>query len=457
FYWAGGLILILLGAMAVILIRKVAGWLLSLPIVLFEDQRPAAAIKDSQKASFGHRRELAGWLVAWLAVGALASVVTTWLIGSLGRFGVSLAGDSIQMTAFTIGAVGVLTLAANALVSIFAAALFALVAVHVYRRYSGPGALPDQLADGGEIAARTGSLIPRKWLLAGGAGVILVALGATWTILSRVKMEDEVLIIAHRGSAATAPENTLAAVREAVEAGADFVEIDVQETADGEVVVFHDGDFMKTAGEAMKIWEARRADLDRIDIGSWFDKRFSAERTPTLAQVLQECKGRSKVNIELKYYGHDEDLEQRVIDIVEAEGMGDQVVVMSLKYDKVQKTKAKRPDWTYGLLTTVQLGDISKFDVDFLGVSAAGASRSFVRNAKSKGFDVYVWTVNDPFQMSSMISRGVDGIITDEPALARRTLELRAGLNPIERLLIGIGTEVGVFSLPDKLPTGDDA
>ncbi len=137
--------------------------------------------------------------------------------------------------------------------------------------------------------------------------------------------------------------------------------------------------------------------------------------------------------------------------------MGEQVVVMSLKYDKVQKTKTKRPGWTYGLLTTVQLGDISAFDVDFLGVSAAGASRRFVRSAKSKGFDVYVWTVNDPIQMSSMISRGVDGIITDDPELARRMLEFRAGLNPIQRLLIGIGTEVGVFTLPDKLPSKDEA
>ena len=457
FYWAGGFILLLLGVLAVILVQKVAGWLLALPAVLFEDLRPIAAIKDSKSASHGHRKELVGWLLAWLVLGGLASLAVTWLISSLGRSGVTLAGESIRMIAFTIGVVGVLTLAANALVSIGAAALFALVAVRVYRKYSGPGALPERLADGGELLSRTGARIPRKWLLGAAAAVILLALGATWLILSRVKMEDEVLIIAHRGSAATAPENTLASVRDAVAAGADFVEIDVQETADGEVVVFHDADFMKTAGDAIKIWEAGRADLERIDIGSWFDTKFSSERTPTLEQVLLECKGRSKVNIELKYYGHDDDLEGKVIELVERHGMADQVVVMSLKYDKVQKAKAKRPDWTYGLLTTVQLGDISNFDVDFLGVSAAGASRGFVRHAKSKGFDVYVWTVNDPIQMSSMISRGVDGIITDDPALAKRTLEFRASLNPIQRLLIGIGTEVGVFSLPTKLPSGEDA
>ncbi len=300
FYWAGGLILILLGTLASILVHKIAGWLLSLPAVLFEDLRPAAAIKDSQAASRGHRKEIVGWLIAWLLVGTIASLASTWLIGSLGRASISLAGDSMRVIAFTIGSVGVLTLVVNALISILAAALFALVAVRVYSRYSGPGALPEYLADGDEIVTRSGGRIQKKWVVGAGVAVILLAAAATWIILSRVKMEDEVLIIAHRGSAATAPENTLAAVRDAVAAGADFVEIDVQETADGEVVVFHDGDFMKTAGEPMKIWEAKRADLERIDIGSWFDTRFSSERTPTLKQVLEACKGRSKVNIELK-------------------------------------------------------------------------------------------------------------------------------------------------------------
>ena len=137
--------------------------------------------------------------------------------------------------------------------------------------------------------------------------------------------------------------------------------------------------------------------------------------------------------------------------------MADEVVVMSLKSDKVAKIKKLRPDWTYGLLTSIQLGDISSFDVDFLGVSAGGASRGFVRRAQQKGFDVYVWTVNDPYQMSAMMSRGVDGIITDEPELANRVREIRAELSPVQRLLIGIGAEVGVFKMPSRLPGDIDA
>ena len=165
-----------------------------------------------------------------------------------------------------------------------------------------------------------------------------------------VRFEDDVTITAHRGASAAAPENTMAAVERALEDGADWVEIDVQETADGEVVVFHDSDFMKLAGNDLKIWDATMADLEKIDVGSWFDERFKDERVPTLAEVLAACKGRAGVNIELKYYGHDEQLEQRVAEIVEAEEMADQVVLMSLKLDAVKKMKAASPGLASGIV-----------------------------------------------------------------------------------------------------------
>ena len=110
--------------------------------------------------------------------------------------------------------------------------------------------------------------------------------------MNRVQVEDRCDIIAH-GAPASAPENTLAAVRQAVAEQADWVEVDVQETADGEVVVFHDSDFKKLAGQDLKIWNATRADLQQIDIGGWFDPAFRGERVPTLAEVLAFCRGRS--------------------------------------------------------------------------------------------------------------------------------------------------------------------
>jgi glycerophosphoryl diester phosphodiesterase len=228
------------------------------------------------------------------------------------------------------------------------------------------------------------------------------------------------------------------------------VELDVQESADGEVVVMHDSDFMKIAGIDLKTWDATADDLADIDIGSWFDPGYASERTPLLRDVLALAKDSgSGILIELKYYGHDEMLEQRVAEVVEDAGMTDQVRAMSLKYDAVRKMKALRPDWQVGLLATATVGDLPALEADFLAVNTATASAGLVRDAREAGKEVYVWTVNDPLSMSRMASLGVSGLITDEPALAREVLEQRAALSAAERLVLALGSRLGM-SASDK-------
>jgi len=457
FLWAIGISGVLVAGLAILLGNKIVRWTLALPAVLFEDLGPRAAIRDSIADSRCHRWRIFWWIVAWLVTSALASMALTWTIGFLGRLIVPASGDTLTVVALTMGAVGLFGLTANAILSFFSASLFALLVARLYRDFSGPGSLARDLAEPGSLGDRPVFRSPRHSLLWGGALAIVASVVAALMLARSVRLEDDVLVIAHRGAALHAPENTMASVRRAIEDSTDYIEIDVQETADGEVVVFHDRDFMKTARTPLRIWESRRADLDRIDIGSWFDPVYSAERVPTLEEVLLAVRGRARVNIELKYYGQDVDLERKVIDIVERTDMVDQVVVMSLKSDKVQKIRSLRPDWTYGLLTTVSLGDPRRADVEFLAVNATTATRGFIRLAHRHGLDVYVWTVNDPYLMSAMMSRDVDGIITDDPGLARRVLEVRSQMDPVQRLLVGIGTEMGVFSMPHEEKQTDEA
>lgn len=157
---------------------------------------------------------------------------------------------------------------------------------------------------------------------------------------------------------------------------------------------------------------------------------------PTLREVLETARGRSRVVIELKYYGHNERLEERVVDIVESTGMTSDIVVMSLDQAGIRSIRALRPEWTAGLLVAKAVGDLTKVDVDFLAVNLGLAKPRFIRSAHRSGKQVYVWTVNDPTTMSSMMSLGVDGIITDEPAMAKRVLADRAGLSTAKRLLV---------------------
>ena len=256
-------------------------------------------------------------------------------------------------------------------------------------------------------------------LLAGLAAIVVAGLVGGGRALEGIRTTDRVEVIAHRGAAAARPENTMAAIERGIEDGADWIEIDVQETADGEVVVFHDSDFMRLAHVDRKIWEVTAAELRDIDLGSWFDPAYAGERAPTLRDVLAAARGRAKVVIELKYYGHDQDLEARVAALVDEFGMADQVALMSLSYPAIQKARAMRPDLRNGVLAATAVGDLAGLETDFLAVNVGLATPKLIRSAHAAGKDVYVWTVNDPLTMSRLISQGVDGLITDEPAVAR--------------------------------------
>ena len=271
------------------------------------------------------------------------------------------------------------------------------------------------------------------WGLIAGFVVALVVVNG---LIKNLEFEDRTEIMAHRGASLAAPENTMAAVRSAIDSGAQWVEIDVQETADGEVVVIHDSDLQKIGRVPLGVATSELEELQEVDIGSWFGEEFSEERIPTLDQVLRLCKDRIRVNIELKYYGAQQQLEKRVAEIVDANAMADQVVVMSLSLDGIRKMRQLRPAWTLGLLSSVAVGNLAALDVDFLALNARFASRHLIRRMHEQGKDIMVWTINDPVGMSAMASRGVDVIITDEPALAVSLMEQREQLEPAERLLM---------------------
>ena len=160
-------------------------------------------------------------------------------------------------------------------------------------------------------------------------------------------------------------------------------------------------------------------------------------------------RGEIKVNIELKYYGHEVRLEDRVVEIVEEMGMESEVVIMTFDYDVVQDLKARRPEWKIGLLSAVALGDLTRANADFFAVSTRMATPAFVRAARRAGKGVKVWTVNDPVTAFAMIARGVDDLIADDPAMIRRVLQGHAEMNEVERLIADIAILTGALAIDD--------
>jgi glycerophosphoryl diester phosphodiesterase len=205
------------------------------------------------------------------------------------------------------------------------------------------------------------------------------------------------------------------------------------------------------------VWQATKEDLADLEIGSSFAPEFSDQRVPTLREVLELAKGKSGVFIELKYYGHDVSLEQKVVDLVEETGMTDHIVIMSLNYDGVRKTAALRPDWTYGLLNAVAIGDLTRLDVNFLALTANATTVPLIRRSHKRGMKIYAWTIDDPVQMWVMMSRGVDGIITDRVALANNVKELRSEVTPVGRFIVWIAGEIGLLRGMDQNSPEDNA
>ena len=416
--------------------RRLLGWSMALPLVLFAGVKPEQAFAASEDLVAGQRmrclKALGNWLLLALLLLAIPFIFLQISLGPM----LSSSGTLVTM-ALVIGLLGSVWTLLGYLVAALNMAGFSFVIANLYRDLS------ESRADSEVIRtlATSDTRVRFGWTPGRFAMVLALLLIAEMAylmlMLRNVDMDSEVLIIAHRGAAGAAPENTMAAIQRAIADGTDWVEIDVQETRDGQVIVVHDSDFMKLAGNPMKVWEGDLAQARQIDIGSWFDPAFSEQRVPTLAEVLQVIRqSDARLVIELKYYGHDVQLEQRVVDIVEAADMADRVAVMSLKLEGVQKIQALRPKWHAGLLAVTALGDITRLDVDFLAVNQSKANAAFIRRAHNAGKTVFVWTVNDALSLSHWMSMGVDGIITDEPALARDILAQRAQLSAPERLLL---------------------
>jgi len=263
-------------------------------------------------------------------------------------------------------------------------------------------------------------------VLAGLATALLLFAGVSaWLTLQTFTDMRNVSIHAHRGVATDAPENTLAAVRAAIAAGADYLETDIQMSRDGVLVVAHDSDFSRLGGVAKKVWELSYDEIRAIPLGARNTApEFRNEVTPTLDQLLMETKGRIKLNLELKYYGdHQPDLARKVVEVVRAHDMLDQVVIQCLEYEPLLEVRKLAPEVPVGYLLSFNARRPARLDVNFLSVEKNRLDRRFVRQSHQRGQQIYAWTVNTAEDIRHQIDLDIDGVITDQSALARKTLD----------------------------------
>ncbi len=237
------------------------------------------------------------------------------------------------------------------------------------------------------------------------------------------------LVIAHRGSSGNAPENTLVSFRKAIEMGADFIELDIHLSKDGELIVMHDETVNRTTNGKGKIRELTLAEIKGLDAGSWFNEEFKGVVVPTLGEVLELTKLVStsktkegfprlcKILIEVKgtsqkYPG----IEKKLLDLLINNNSLSQCIIQSFdpgilgQLNKLDSSLNLHLLVIGGLFPKKIPSYIKAINPNFHFATEKKINKLHLQNRK-----IFVWTVNEEKKMKKMIEAGVDGVISNYP------------------------------------------
>jgi glycerophosphoryl diester phosphodiesterase len=259
----------------------------------------------------------------------------------------------------------------------------------------------------------------------------------------RLLRMERPLVIAHRGYSALAPENTLPAFKAAVEAGADLVELDYHHSSDAVPIVIHDSTLDRTTdavarwgGKDLLIRSRTSEELRRLEAGLWFESPMRGVALPLLTEAIDAIQRGSVALIE-----HKSGDALTCAQLLRARDLVNQVVVQSFDWAYLSDFHRIEPRQVYGALGPPkrwegrELADeekaLSRAWVDRVGTIGARVivwnnqvTREAVEMAHSRRMKVWIYTVNDPLEAKALLSLGIDGIITDNPAMLWRVLAL---------------------------------
>lgn len=226
------------------------------------------------------------------------------------------------------------------------------------------------------------------------------------------------LLVAHRGASGVAPENTLPAIEAALAAGVDAVEVDVQRTADGVLVLAHDDTWMRTTGNPADVRDLDWRLVSQLDAGSWFEARYRGTAPPRLDDVLEVIRGRAALDLEIKSPERDGGLAAAVVDCVRAHAMQDDVLLTSFDHACIDALAASVDDFVLGYIASRPLREgHPRVDVRAYAADVLLAAPGMAAVERARGSRVFAWTVDDEATTGQLLRIGVDAIVTNQPAL----------------------------------------
>jgi glycerophosphoryl diester phosphodiesterase len=234
---------------------------------------------------------------------------------------------------------------------------------------------------------------------------------------------DMIKITSHRGFSKDVPENTIPAIEKSMEEQADYIEIDVRQTKEGELVLLHDENLRRTTGVNKCIWNVTYAEISELDAGKWLDEAYAGTKIPTLREVFELCKGKININMDLKYDKHTKELGKSVAALIDEYDMENQCVISSSDLTLLEQVKASNSKIRTGYITyRIEQNYYDNENIDFFSLNSYFITENLLQTVHEHGKEIHVWTVNTKHELERMKNLGVDNIITDNPSFAKQVL-----------------------------------
>lgn len=237
---------------------------------------------------------------------------------------------------------------------------------------------------------------------------------------------NDIVIVGHRGGGGfNIPENSISSIQNSIQYGAQYVEIDVQRTKDGRYIINHDKNFNRLAGEKRASYEMTLDEIKLLDIGKNYPI-YKGERVVTLEELLDYCKGKIGIYVELKGLTADKKMADEVIKLIEEKDMKDEIIIMSLDYNLIKYVNQNYDYIKTGFVYFLALGDVGTFEADYIILEEDAATDKALEKIHYADKKAVVWTVNKLDSMNKFAASDVDAIITDDVRQMKEIMKRRS-------------------------------
>ncbi|PDY92036.1 glycerophosphoryl diester phosphodiesterase membrane domain-containing protein [Bacillus toyonensis] len=250
-------------------------------------------------------------------------------------------------------------------------------------------------------------------------GIITAGMVVAFIVTFISNSYKEPIIMAHRGYISKGVENTKEAVQGAIDAKADYAEIDVLQTKDGELAVIHDLKLKRLANANVHVSDLTMDELRQLTLSQ---DGFSGQIS-TLDEIIKLAKGKIKLNIEVKLHGGEKDFVNKVLKAIKDNEFEKQCVIQTLHYPLIKEFKRANSDIKVGYILYASRANLKNVKADFYVAEEYMLNKKLVKEARKLNKPIYVWTVNDMESLKAYYKLNVDGIITDYPEDARETIK----------------------------------